>query len=171
MDKNKKSSLVSIDIEDGEVYFEIVNGDYLDKSDFSLISKEILRQDKIVHMVDIRLRHLEEFEANKHKIKNNPIDKRRTFIYLMKDEINDSFKIGMSKNPKTRESTLQSEKPYIKMINYWEGEVGDEKSLHKKFKNQRIRGEWFILSEKDLLFVESYFRQKSSPPQYKFQSC
>ena len=38
------------------------------------------------------------------------------FVYLMYDEANGFYKIGMSNNPVYREGTLQSEKPTIKLI-------------------------------------------------------
>lgn len=69
------------------------------------------------------------------------------FVYLMKNNRNGSYKIGYSRNPGVRESTLQSEEPDITLIRHWPGTKIDEAVLHAKFATQRIRGEWFKLSD------------------------
>jgi predicted GIY-YIG superfamily endonuclease len=74
------------------------------------------------------------------------------FVYLMKNTRNGYTKIGISKNPKHREKTLQSEEPEIDLI--WKKEIpnaiGREIELHKKYSDKRIRGEWFDLTEQDI---------------------
>ena len=75
-------------------------------------------------------------------------------VYLMKDSHNGLYKIGKSKNPLTRERTLQSEKPSVKMVfNCLETDDFNEKSLHLKFADQRKRGEWFDLSPAQVRFI------------------
>jgi hypothetical protein len=69
------------------------------------------------------------------------------------------YKIGRSKNPKIRETTLQSEKPTIEMIFSVESKMSDEKVLHDLFKNKRIRGEWFDLSGSDINTIREYFKK------------
>jgi hypothetical protein len=75
-----------------------------------------------------------------------------SYIYLMKNTRNGYTKIGISKNPKHREKTLQSEEPEIDLI--WKKEIpnaiGREIELHKKYSDKRIRGEWFDLTEQDI---------------------
>lgn len=68
--------------------------------------------------------------------------------YLMKDHTTGLIKIGKSNNPRKREKTLQSEKPQITLFASHDKNI--EKELHAKYKNKRIRGEWFNLSDKDL---------------------
>ncbi len=83
------------------------------------------------------------------------------YIYLMKDESNNFYKIGIAKKPEHREHTLQSEKPTIELIcckKLPDRRIARafEKALHNVFKQKRKRGEWFILDEKDVaLIVES----------------
>lgn len=77
-------------------------------------------------------------------------------VYLILNKRNNYIKIGRSKNPKTREKTLQSEEPTLKMIAVWEAENIVEKHLHQKYKSKRIRGEWFDLSLKDLVEISEY---------------
>jgi predicted GIY-YIG superfamily endonuclease len=76
-------------------------------------------------------------------------------LYLMKDLANGYFKIGISNNPKYREKTLQSEKPTIELItskgfSNRKIALAFESSLHKSYKNKRLRGEWFELNEREI---------------------
>ena len=71
------------------------------------------------------------------------------------------YKIGRSKNPKHREMTLQSEKPTIEMLFYFEAKNKDEKELHNLFSEKRIRGEWFDLSGTDINTIQNYFKQNT----------
>lgn len=81
------------------------------------------------------------------------------YVYLMKDTANGFYKIGMSKDPYYRESTLQSEKPAIEKIcdkKFPDREMAAaiEHSLHKAMEKKRIRGEWFNLDERDVWKVK-----------------
>jgi len=79
---------------------------------------------------------------------------RLSNVYIMKDNHNGLYKIGKSQNPKTRERTLQSEKPSIKMVfNAPESEDLSERTLHNEFANQRRRGEWFALSPAQVRYI------------------
>lgn len=75
------------------------------------------------------------------------------YIYLMRNNRNGYYKIGFSKNPSARERTLQSEEPDITLIRQWPGTMFDEVALHAKFEAQRIRGEWFKLSDADIAYI------------------
>lgn len=76
--------------------------------------------------------------------------KAKTFVYLMSDISNGYTKIGCSKDPQYRESTLQAEKPSIELIFHREGSYDLEKQLHRYFKKKRLRGEWFDLSKEEI---------------------
>ena len=85
------------------------------------------------------------------------------YTYLMKDDNNGYYKIGMSKNPVYREKTLQSEKPTISLLcskkfSSREEAREHEKILHQRYSNQHKRGEWFWLSEQDVADVKEYMR-------------
>lgn len=88
-----------------------------------------------------------------------------TNIYVMIDNYNGFYKIGRSINPKIREKTLQSEKPSIEILYNWPGNNEDEYILHKQFKDKRLRGEWFKLDNKDLFYIDNYFKNKLKPTQ------
>jgi transcriptional regulator with XRE-family HTH domain len=95
---------------------------------------------------DILGRKLQDLELLDKQ--ENEIDiKKEKQTYLM---VNDKghVKIGKSYNPKIRESTLQSEQPCIRLfaINYSD----IESELHFKYSNNKMRGEWFNLSNNDI---------------------
>lgn len=69
------------------------------------------------------------------------------FVYLMVNRANGFCKIGFSRKPKFREKTLASQEPKIEILTMKPGTMGDEIQMHEKYKEQRIRGEWFNLSE------------------------
>lgn len=82
------------------------------------------------------------------------------FIYVMEDLRNKTFKIGRSKTPGKRERTLQSEMPQIVMRFSIPGEEAHEKQLHDQFDAKRVRGEWFALTNDDLLWVVDFLKTK-----------
>lgn len=79
----------------------------------------------------------------------------RTFVYAMRNERNGYIKIGRSDNPKFREKTLQSEEPEVTLLFAYFVEPDRERELHEVFAGQRVRGEWFDLSEDDLLEIRA----------------
>lgn len=85
---------------------------------------------------------------------------RITKVYVMIDKSTGYYKIGRSNNPRTRERTLQSEKPTIEILNIYDSRVKDERALHEMFKEKRVRGEWFDLSGSDIQKINFYFNQK-----------
>lgn len=80
------------------------------------------------------------------------------FIYLMEDLRNKTFKIGKSKTLGKRERTLQSEVPQIVMRFSIPAEEAREKELHERFDAKRIRGEWFELSQDELVWLVSFLK-------------
>lgn len=88
----------------------------------------------------------------------NELEELPCFVYLMKDCINNYYKIGISNNPTYREKTLQSEKPTIELViakKFPSRQIAEsfEKALHKSFEQQRIRGEWFNLTQQAVLQI------------------
>lgn len=81
----------------------------------------------------------EDFQTKKQSIKT----------YVMIDTTNNLYKIGKSVNPIVRERTLQSEKPTIELYLVCNSDI--ENILHFKYKNKRVRGEWFSLTQDDLI--------------------
>lgn len=80
------------------------------------------------------------------------------YVYLMHDEANGYYKIGMSNNPVYREGTLQSEKPTISLVVYHKYPsrkfaAAIESALHNVYKDNHVRGEWYKLTEKDVKII------------------
>ena len=93
-----------------------------------------------------------EFIYNKIKKKRknfNTLNYPQT--YIIKDNTNNTYKIGKSINPLKREKTLQSEKPNLKLIKIFENNI--EKELHNLYKDCRLRGEWFKLNKVQLEYI------------------
>ena len=79
----------------------------------------------------------------------------KKFTYLMLNTRNGFYKIGESNLPKFREKTLQSEEPEVEIYASFTSEKCNEKILHERFSNKRIRGEWFSLSNEDLNYIKN----------------
>ena len=93
---------------------------------------------------------IEQQEGTKSELKDSIC-----YVYLMYDEANGFYKIGISNKPKYREHTLQSEKPTIVLIKAKEFPIRPiaeafEVALHKTYESKRIRGEWFKLDQNDV---------------------
>lgn len=74
------------------------------------------------------------------------------YVYIMKCA--NYYKIGYSKNPQNRRSTIQTHNPLdvkICALLKTESFIDVEKDLHKYFITKRSRGEWFELEESDLI--------------------
>lgn len=81
------------------------------------------------------------------------------YVYLMIDTTNGFHKIGISNKPQYREKTLQSEKPTIELVcakQFPSRTIAEafESALHKAYANKRLRGEWFNLSEEEVLMLK-----------------
>jgi hypothetical protein len=75
-------------------------------------------------------------------------------IYLIKCTADNTCKIGYSRNPNTRLSGVQTGNPNELNLEYViDGNKKDEANLHEKFKDYRIRGEWFEYS----VDIKEYF--------------
>lgn len=88
-------------------------------------------------------------------ISKNNLKESVCYVYLMHDESNGYYKIGISNHPKYREHTLQSEKPTIVLLKAKQFPIRSiaeayEAALHKTYANKRLRGEWFNLDEQDV---------------------
>lgn len=72
------------------------------------------------------------------------------YVYVMRNNDNGAYKIGISKNPGYREHTLQSQEPDITCIFQLEFPTRDiarlvERSIHEEYAGYRLRGEWFSI--------------------------
>ena len=75
---------------------------------------------------------------------------RSGYVYLMLAEGVDRYKIGLSRKPKERYSTISKQSPFpVSVIACYKVDdmIEAEKNWHQKFAEQRVHGEWFELSE------------------------
>lgn len=80
------------------------------------------------------------------------------YVYLISDKNSYSYKIGISKNPKTRLKQLQTgsdrELVICKQV-LCENADQVEASLHHIYSMNNIKGEWFELSDSDIETFEN----------------
>lgn len=115
-----------------------------------------------VTSIDFFCKKLQEYKSELQLIyglKKKPKNRSSffTFIYLFKCNRTGYYKIGRSINPTFREKTINSENQDIK--NIFTSPLTHpkkEKELHSIFKEKRVRGEWFKLTDEDVLTVKSY---------------
>lgn len=70
------------------------------------------------------------------------------FVYFIKEADRPRVKIGFSKDIYNRVTDLQvSCSSELMLVGYFAGTRQDESELHRRFKNDRIHGEWFNLSD------------------------
>ena len=67
------------------------------------------------------------------------------YVYFISSEKNREIKIGFTARPvEKRLKSLQTAHPYkLKLLTIVPGTTEDEKSLHERFANIRLEGEWF----------------------------
>ena len=73
-----------------------------------------------------------------------------SFVYLIWQVGTNHFKIGYSKNPKTRLSELQIGSPHqleLLTVMPTDNPEGDEARLHRKYSDNYVRGEWFEIGD------------------------
>jgi hypothetical protein len=76
----------------------------------------------------------------------------RGFVYLLKGETG-LFKIGSSRNLNSRVADIVASLPFsVQIIHsaYVRNRLDLERRWHRRFAEQRVRGEWFRLSEGDV---------------------
>lgn len=132
-----------------------------------IVGMDLYTDQDAIDYIEILIRRLEVYKEKledhygRVKPKSKKIDKmislKQSYIYLMKNYRNGYYKIGRSLNPEYRERTLQAEAPEIglEFVSPLTPSILEGK-LHNFFKEKRIRGEWFSLSEKDVEYIKSY---------------
>lgn len=105
--------------------------------------------------------------ARKQRLKSKLKPKPKDSLYLMKNNRDGRYKIGISKDPKHRESTLQSQEPDVVLVGSWDQLAKHEKSWHDYFSEWRQRGEWFDLEAAQVRFMVDKCLNKKGPPKRK----
>lgn len=108
--------------------------------------------DVIKSLVDARNAKFDGKKGIKRKL---GIKSKKTFVYLMHHGLSKAWKIGRSVNPRRREKTLQDQDPRIELKWKTSSVAGFETFLHNKFKDKRLRGEWFDLTATDVDWIKT----------------
>lgn len=85
-------------------------------------------------------------------------------VYLVKHP-HDLYKIGIARNPAIRLAELQVGSPYLLELvgSMLTNEVVSwEQDLHARYKEQRVRGEWFKLSDSDVFKLLKLFAHQDA---------
>ncbi len=95
--------------------------------------------------------------------------KTQLYIYLIRNEYTGYTKIGISKDPKSRLSTLQIGCAYeLTLVKSYKTDFAFkiENILHRHFKQVNLKGEWFNLFIEDFDTIDSII--KTSEENLKF---
>lgn len=75
-------------------------------------------------------------------------------VYFIRDAERPEVKIGYSYSPTTRMKALQCGHPRpLQLLGTIYGYRAEEAALHRKFKQYRLHGEWFQLSDEIVRFI------------------
>ncbi|MDN3694271.1 GIY-YIG nuclease family protein [Chryseobacterium tructae] len=139
-------------------YFTITNVDIKELRKFgpngALINlhHKAIKQIDVIPIVDF---YREIFKDSYKKVSEN----HNNYVYLMINTETSLIKIGYSKNPLFREKTLQSQEPQVYLIACWNANKSVETELHRKFKKNRIRGEYFKLNFNELKDLKNFMSE------------
>ena len=113
-------------------------------------------------LIDLFPYPLDAFNSNKKidiQERKKSIQKHKRvkgFVYIIKSS-EGYYKIGKSIDKETRIGTLEVKLPFeIDVEHTIESDdyTLAEKTLHNEYEKKRVRGEWFSLSKKDLMFIK-----------------
>ena len=149
------NNLISIRIQNGDAIYDYALKDYEQTAIIRFVDSF---KRAIADLRGIQKTHIElqdDAYSDAHPIVESPTKNDVCWVYLMKDQANNTYKIGISNKPEYREKTLQSEKPTIVKIAAKQYQTRGlarafESALHKEYQHKRIRGEWFRLDAKDV---------------------
>jgi len=86
--------------------------------------------------------------------------RRQGYIYVLKARLGSYHKIGRTNNPKSRFAMLGIQLPFdvdIVHIAPVDDMYDAEISLHERFADNRVHGEWFELDSEDVDIVRSAY--------------
>jgi len=82
-----------------------------------------------------------------------------TQIYFIQSGDEGPIKIGIATDVKQRMKTIDITSPNsLRLLGIMDGDLADEKRLHKKFRCDKVRGEWFKPTERLMRFVQENAR-------------
>jgi len=154
--KDLPKKMLSIDYNDEKKQKEVIAYNKEQERKVQKLQKEVLLQKK-------KMEQIKELEKNKEQESWEEVE-CEDYLYLMKNNINSLYKIGVSNNPSHRERTLQSQEPEVNLIAKFKGLAHLEREWHNYFSSERMRGEWFKLNSTQLNFMISKCKSSKAPP-------
>ena len=109
--------------------------------------------------IDVMKRNQFIVDEFKKEAKENPIvrekkDTSHDYLYLIHDTVQNTLKIGITRNPKNRFRNIQlATSNKLVMLYALKGKAHLEKELHKEFADIRLASEWFKYDER---IIERY---------------
>lgn len=86
-------------------------------------------------------------DAKECAVAKQPLTAPDGFVYFIRAGRTFNMKIGWAKDPYARLDALQCGSPHkLHLVGYFPGSHQDEKALHYAWPAERVRGEWFNLS-------------------------
>jgi len=98
----------------------------------------------------------------KRKKLNND-DRKSGYVYLIKCQ--KYYKIGCATNVSNRMNVFTVEMPFkFKLIKKWKADnmYISEKLLHKKYKDKKVNGEWFNLTDNDIVMIGTIMKYEGA---------
>jgi len=84
----------------------------------------------------------------------------RTRLYFIRKGLSGEIKIGISVNPYKRIKTLQTAcVEDLHLLGHIPGTYADEAKLHRKFHENRLRGEWFEGTPDIVAFIDGVLKK------------
>lgn len=103
----------------------------------------------------------------KSQEKSDNVFNETAFVYLIKNFDNGQIKIGFSCNPQDRIKEIKTSCHSAKLIFFAKGTMDEEKYLHEIYSNQRIKNEWFSLSNIDIKDIQDFLLEEREIPNKK----
>lgn len=138
-----------------EYYDDIVPDDFPDRLEIDTVlelSQNYCTPQCYVKDINLKITEKEEKE-NRDRLNEVLFSDVNGYVYFMKSKINNWLKIGVSKNPATRQNRIQTKLPFeidiVKQIAS-SNPYKLENNLHILYEDKRMNGEWFDLTDEEI---------------------
>lgn len=159
--------LETISDEKGKQHLLFFNGRYYHKvkkeelEDLIVFAKNSIKNiDNVNKFIIRKNREIEENMSNYSrggKQDANPKKTNSGFIYIIKCNSTNFYKIGQAKSVETRIKQLKTANANIELFkSYSVVDILIEKELHMHFIDKNVNREWFDLNEKDLKYIDEF---------------
>ncbi len=114
---------------------------------------------EIARLVECGEKAIRRFKQRRNEANNVKATVKNGSIYIIKAGDKNIYKIGVATDIGNRLNTLQTANyEELKVVRsfYLENVYEIEKELHFIYREKNIRGEWFRLSDNDILEIEGY---------------